>query len=667
MASSSSFSVGGTGLRLGCLLLAGAALPGAAVLATRWLETSPGRPGAGWLVLPALVAGLGILLLGFWAMQPLRRGLVRIERSLDSAERSEGLPPSLPASGVLEVDRALSSLRQWLEDLRGDALLWKAHLARGEASTSELGTPAARSPAALAGLHGLLQAHLQRQQLLLSGWQDYLRRVHQEGQSLSGAWDAMPPAWRDHPQVQPAVGLMRQGDDALMQSVQQMTHVVERNSMTLAELSWQARSINQAMTQLATNGGQVVESSQLLAQSAGQVSAQAAEVGEKARQAQQSSQQGQQELQEAIAAMRTMGRQTREAGEAMSRLQESSRKIEHIVQLIREIADKINLLSLNAAIEAARAGEHGRGFAVVAQEVRNLAEKTFAATHEIDATVAGIMRETGQAVHGINTLLSQVQDNVVQIEHVGERLDGILNFSGVLSGNMEGMAGASETSTRQVHDISGFLGRMQAELLDFGQRIQAQETQIEGLTELSEGFFDQLVAMRFETTHSRMYRVARAAADSVQLAFEQALAQGRIQRGDLFSDALEPMAGTQPTKYRSPFDAFTDQVLPAIQEAVLSEQPTVVFAICTHRTGYVPTHNLKFSQPLTGRHEVDLVNSRTKRIFGDRTGMRCATHTKKMLLQTYKRDTGEIMHDLSVPLWVDGTHWGGFRMGYKAD
>ena len=45
---------------------------------------------------------------------------------------------------------------------------------------------------------------------------------------------------------------------------------------------------------------------------------------------------------------------------------------------------------------------------------------------------------------------------------------------------------------------------------------------------------------------------------------------------------------------------------------------------------------------------------------------RCGAHTQKMLLQTYKRDTGEIMHDLSVPIYLQGTHWGGFRMGYKA-
>jgi methyl-accepting chemotaxis protein len=69
---------------------------------------------------------------------------------------------------------------------------------------------------------------------------------------------------------------------------------------------------------------------------------------------------------------------------------------------------------------------------------------------------------------------------------------------------------------------------------------------------------------------------------------------------------------------------------------------------------------------LTGDYETDLVNNRTKRIFNDRTGSRCGSNTKPFLLQTYKRDTGEVMHDLSVPIYVGGKHWGGFRIGYRS-
>ena len=53
-------------------------------------------------------------------------------------------------------------------------------------------------------------------------------------------------------------------------------------------------------------------------------------------------------------------------------------------------------------------------------------------------------------------------------------------------------------------------------------------------------------------------------------------------------------------------------------------------------------------------------------MFNDPNGIRCGRHTDKFLLQTYKRDTGEIMHDFSVPIFVQGEHWGDFRIGFKA-
>ena len=109
--------------------------------------------------------------------------------------------------------------------------------------------------------------------------------------------------------------------------------------------------------------------------------------------------------------------------------------------------------------------------------------------------------------------------------------------------------------------------------------------------------------------------------------------------------------------------SFSDKIFPSIQETVLEKYADVIFAGAVG--GYFPTYNKKFSQPLSGDYEKDLVNNRTKRIFDDPTGRRCGAHTDTFLLQTYKRDTGEILHDLSVPIFVNGKHWGGFRMGFK--
>ncbi|MBM3386244.1 MAG: hypothetical protein FJY36_01040, partial [Betaproteobacteria bacterium] len=424
-------------------------------------------------------------------------------------------------------------------------------------------------------------------QTLLRQWLQAMHDIHAKGVAPDEALHALPPAWRSHPELMSTLAQVQHSHVRLQTSVQAMTQVVERNSITLAELSWQAKGVSEAMTMLVVSGQQAAASSQSLAHNAGQVNAQASQVGELARQAQENSSQGQHELQQTITSMQAMSEHTQVAGASITRLQDNSRKIEHIVQLIREIADKINLLSLNAAIEAARAGEHGRGFAVVAQEVRKLAEKTFAATQEIDTSVAGILSETGHAVDSISTLLVDVHANVAQIGQVGRRLNGILEFSSVLSQQMDGIVSASETSAQQVHGISRFLGDIERELGTFGQSIAGQQTQIHGLAELGEGFFDHLLELPFETLHSRMFQVARCAADAVQQVFEQAIAQGRIRREDLLSQQYQAIAGTNPVKYHSRFDAFTDEVLPAIQEQVLRDNPVLIFAICTQSSGYV--------------------------------------------------------------------------------
>jgi methyl-accepting chemotaxis protein len=128
-----------------------------------------------------------------------------------------------------------------------------------------------------------------------------------------------------------------------------------------------------------------------------------------------------------------------------------------------------------------------------------------------------------------------------------------------------------------------------------------------------------------------------------------------------------PLPNTRPQKYTTKIDALTDKIFPPIQEPILDAHKEATYAGAVDANGYFPTHNKRFSKPLTGDEKVDFVNNRTKRIFDDPVGKRCGSHEQTFLLQTYRRDTGEIMHDLSVPIYVQGRHWGGFRLGYRTE
>jgi methyl-accepting chemotaxis protein len=164
-----------------------------------------------------------------------------------------------------------------------------------------------------------------------------------------------------------------------------------------------------------------------------------------------------------------------------------------------------------------------------------------------------------------------------------------------------------------------------------------------------------------------MPQVVRELAAAVGQALEGAVDRGEVKLDDLFDKNYTPIPNTKPPKFHTRYDAMCDKVLPAIQEPSLERHSEITYAISCATDGYVPTHNRRFTQPLTGDEKKDFVGNRTKRIFADPVGKRCGAHELPFLLQTYRRDTGEIMHDISAPVYVKGRHWGGFRVGYRTE
>lgn len=381
--------------------------------------------------------------------------------------------------------------------------------------------------------------------------------------------------------------------------------------------------------------------------------------------ARQSSDAGIGVLGDSITLMHSLSERAVGSRQMIEALSQRSEEIQRVTLVIQSIASQTNLLALNAAIEAARAGEHGRGFAVVADEVRGLAGRTANATEEVGQMVADIQQRTAQVVEQIRQLSSDLDSGVDQVELTGQHLENIARLAAGVESQVGEIAKGAETNQEQLSGLFVAVQQMRSDLAisdEQTRKLADAAVQMEGQAET---ISERLAEVGLDDYHQRVYDLAREGASQIAARFEADISENRITLDDLFDRSYQPIPNTLPAKFQTRFDRYTDQVLPAIQEPILSRHDGLVFVIACTPQGYVPTHNKAFSHPLTGDVSVDTVKSRSKRKFDDRTGIRCGSHQQAVLLQTYTRDTGELMHDLSVPIMVRGRHWGGLRMGYK--
>ena len=155
-----------------------------------------------------------------------------------------------------------------------------------------------------------------------------------------------------------------------------------------------------------------------------------------------------------------------ETNAIVSKLGESSAEIGQVIKVITSIAQKTDLLALNATVEAARAGEVGAGFAVVANEVKELAKQTATATEDISKKIATIQVDAKGAVEAIKTI-SGIIDQVNQISstiataveeqsattsEMSRNLTEAAKGSGEVAQNIHGVAEAAQNTSHGATD-----------------------------------------------------------------------------------------------------------------------------------------------------------------------------------------------------------------------
>lgn len=192
-----------------------------------------------------------------------------------------------------------------------------------------------------------------------------------------------------------------------------------------------------------------------------QMTNQAANSATVAEQASQSAKEGSRVVDATISAMERIRENTQESATRMKRLGEASQEISEVVRFIEEIADRTTVLALNASIQAAAAGDAGRGFAVVAEEVQRLAERSTAATRQIENLVKGIQAETNEAVVGIEEATREVVDGSELARVAGIRMGELNALITELATLIERVA---QDTSRQTEDSVRVLSSLSTDL-----------------------------------------------------------------------------------------------------------------------------------------------------------------------------------------------------------
>lgn len=163
---------------------------------------------------------------------------------------------------------------------------------------------------------------------------------------------------------------------------------------------------------------------------------------------------GRREVETTINLIDNLAGKVENAAGVIDRLNDQSRDIGKVVDVIKGIAEQTNLLALNAAIEAARAGEQGRGFAVVADEVRTLASRTRDSTTEIEQMIEQLQGGTHAAVNAMLKGREMARSCVNQAQRAGTALQSITEAVDTITQMNVQIASAAEqqsTVTDEIH------------------------------------------------------------------------------------------------------------------------------------------------------------------------------------------------------------------------
>jgi len=255
---------------------------------------------------------------------------------------------------------------------------------------------------------------------------------------------------------------MRQKLSAVVHSLRINSTRMEETSSTLlqasSELSAGSNQITttiaaevQASEQRSMHLEKVAQMVQTVSEAISEVDQNVSQFAELSQQAQDLSQQGNEQVLEITRQMDAIQRYEEETIAKLQKLDQRSKDVTNVINIIRDIASQINLLSLNASIEAARAGENGKGFAVVAQEIQKLAKQTNDSVSHIIDSMEEMTLETEEVLKANAQSAREIEKGVVLIGENGKLFERIYESVQELAKGMARIVTSTEQISRSAN------------------------------------------------------------------------------------------------------------------------------------------------------------------------------------------------------------------------
>ncbi|MCS7030244.1 MAG: methyl-accepting chemotaxis protein [Gloeomargarita sp. SKYG116] len=300
------------------------------------------------------------------------------------------------------------------------------------------------------------------------------------------------------------LGAVADSFNLIIQNIRQIVQQVKTSALQVGrgamDSEYFARELSSNALRQAQELASTLNSVQMMTDSIQRVAESAREAAEVARKASAAAIRGGEAVDQTVAGIQSIRESVAETTRKVKRLAESSQEINKIVNSIGQIAQRTNLLALNASIEAAKAGEAGRGFAIVADEVRQLADRTSRASKEIEQIVLQIQSETGLVMTAMEEGTQAVIRGTRVAEQAKRALEEIIQVSKQIDDLVQSITADTVRQTEVSRNVTQVMQSVELTAQETSQEAQRVSVSLQNLVEVSRGLQASVERFRLGTT-----------------------------------------------------------------------------------------------------------------------------------------------------------------------